>query len=176
MPTIAALHERGEAVARQVLAENNGRWESLSDADRERLELMAATIVKRLLQQPTLRLKARADDDGTYAYVQALRELFGLETEKLSAFEARRATSARRPRTTATRRRPKSPRSARADAAPETLKPLRIGTRGSALALVQANAVADRAAERWAAEVRDRSRSRPAATGAALRPPTSRGS
>ena len=29
VPTIAALHERGEAVARQVLAENSGRWESL---------------------------------------------------------------------------------------------------------------------------------------------------
>ena len=44
--------------------------------------------MKRLLHQPTLRLKASADDGGTYAYVQALRELFGLDTEKLSAFEA----------------------------------------------------------------------------------------
>ena len=49
---------------------------------------MAGTIVRRLLHQPTMRLKASADDDGTYAYVQALRELFGLDTEKLSAFEA----------------------------------------------------------------------------------------
>jgi hypothetical protein len=38
-----------------------------------------------------VRLKASADDDGTYAYVQALRELFGLDTEKLSAFEARQS-------------------------------------------------------------------------------------
>jgi glutamyl-tRNA reductase len=89
VPTIAALHGRGEAVARQVLAENNGRWESLSEADRDRVELIAGTIVRRLLHQPTVRLKASADDDGTYAYVQALRELFGLDTEKLSAFEAR---------------------------------------------------------------------------------------
>ena len=43
VPTIAALHERGEEIARQVLAENSGRWESLSEADRERLELVAAT-------------------------------------------------------------------------------------------------------------------------------------
>ena len=49
---------------------------------------MAGTIVRRLLHQPTMRLKASADEDGTYAYVQALRELFGLDTEKLSAFEA----------------------------------------------------------------------------------------
>ena len=71
-----------------MLAENGGRWESLSEADRERLELVAATIVKRLLHQPTLRLKARGDDQRTYAYVQALRELFGLDAEQLSAFEA----------------------------------------------------------------------------------------
>jgi glutamyl-tRNA reductase len=94
VPTIAALHGRGEAVARQVLAENSGRWESLSDADRVRLELMAATIVRRLLHQPTMRLKASADDGGTYAYVQALRELFGLDTEKLSAFDAPQPESA----------------------------------------------------------------------------------
>ena len=93
VPTIAALHGHGEAIARQVLAENSGRWESLTDADRARLELMATTIVRRLLHQPTTRLKASADDDGTYAYVQALRELFGLDTEKLSAFQAPRRAS-----------------------------------------------------------------------------------
>jgi glutamyl-tRNA reductase len=87
VPTIAALHERGDAVVKQVLAENGARWESLGEADRERLELVAATIVKRLLSEPTLRLKARGDDRRTYAYVQALRELFGLEAESRSAFE-----------------------------------------------------------------------------------------
>jgi glutamyl-tRNA reductase len=87
VPTIAALHERGEAIAQQVLSENDPRWESLGQADRERLELVAATIVKRLLREPTLRLKARDDDRRTYAYVQALRELFGLEAELRSAFD-----------------------------------------------------------------------------------------
>jgi glutamyl-tRNA reductase len=87
VPTIAALHERGEAVVEQVLSENDPRWESLGDADRERLQLVAATIVKRLLREPTVRLKARGDDRRTYAYVQALRELFGLEAESRSAFE-----------------------------------------------------------------------------------------
>ena len=89
VPTIAALHERGEAIARQVLAENSARWESLSEDDRERLALVAATIVKRILREPTLRLKARGEEQQTYAYVQALRELFGLDTGVESAFEAR---------------------------------------------------------------------------------------
>jgi glutamyl-tRNA reductase len=91
VPTIAALHGRGEAIVRQVLAENEGRWESLSEADRERLELLAGTIVRRLLNEPTLKLKARGEEQKTYAYVQALRELFGLELQAESAFEGGRA-------------------------------------------------------------------------------------
>jgi glutamyl-tRNA reductase len=87
VPTIAALHERGEAIARQVLTENASRWEELGEGDRERLALVAATIVKRLLREPTLRLKARGEEQRTYAYVQALRELFGLDAEPESAFE-----------------------------------------------------------------------------------------
>jgi glutamyl-tRNA reductase len=88
VPTIAAMHERGEEIARQVLAENSGRWESLSETDRERLAVVASAIVKRLLHQPTLNLKARGEDQRTYAYVQALRELFGLEVRERSAFDA----------------------------------------------------------------------------------------
>jgi len=72
-----------------VLAENSGRWESLGDRDRERLALVASAIVKRLLSDPTLRLKARGDEQQTYVYVQALRELFGLDEEAESAFERR---------------------------------------------------------------------------------------
>jgi glutamyl-tRNA reductase len=86
LPTITALQARGQAVVRQVLAENQSRWEALGEGDRERLELLAATIAKRLLQQPILHLKAHSDDHVTYAYIQALRELFGLESELGSAF------------------------------------------------------------------------------------------
>jgi glutamyl-tRNA reductase len=95
LPTITALHARGEAVARQVLAENRTGWQDLSEEDRERLELVAATIVKRLLQQPILRLKARSDEHVTYAYIQALRELFGLDAESSSAFGAAAESQAR---------------------------------------------------------------------------------
>jgi glutamyl-tRNA reductase len=89
LPTITALQARGQSVVRQVLAENRDRWESLTDADRERVELLAATIAKRLLQQPILHLKAGSDDHATYEYIQALRELFGLEGELTSAFSAK---------------------------------------------------------------------------------------
>ena len=79
VPTISALRRRGDEVVEQVLRENEARWESLSEADRERLELMAHAVVSRLLHEPTLRLKDTAGDTGSYRYVHALRELFGLE-------------------------------------------------------------------------------------------------
>jgi glutamyl-tRNA reductase len=78
VPTIAALRDRGEQIVAQVLRENEARWESLSDADRERLGLMARSVVSRLLHEPTLRLK-RAEDP--FGHVNALRELFDLEPE-----------------------------------------------------------------------------------------------
>jgi glutamyl-tRNA reductase len=84
LPTIAALRKRADDVVRQVLSENEPRWESLTPADRERLELLAATIAKRLFQQPVMRLRARGSEHATYAYIQALRELFGLAED--SAF------------------------------------------------------------------------------------------
>ena len=79
VPTIAALRSLGDGVIEQVLRENEPRWESLSDADRDRLAVMARAIVSRLLHEPTLRLKSAVDGDDSYVYVQALRELFGLE-------------------------------------------------------------------------------------------------
>jgi glutamyl-tRNA reductase len=93
LPTIIALQERGQAVVRQVLAENQDRWEALTDGDRERLELLAATIAKRLLQQPILHLKAHSDDHVASEYIQALRELFGLESGLDSAFAGKSEAS-----------------------------------------------------------------------------------
>ena len=80
VPTIAALRERGEAIVERVLRENESRWESLSEADRERVEVLARAVVNRLLHEPTLRLRRAAEGDDAYRYVQALREVFGLES------------------------------------------------------------------------------------------------
>jgi glutamyl-tRNA reductase len=80
LPTISALRERADEIVEQVLAENAPRWESLSDADRKRLAAMARALVSRLLHEPTLRLKAGAEDEGAYVHVAALRELFGLDS------------------------------------------------------------------------------------------------
>ena len=75
VPTISALRRRADEVVRQVLDENESRWESLSEADRERVEVMARAVVSRLLHEPTIRLK----DGSSYHHLHTLRELFGLD-------------------------------------------------------------------------------------------------
>jgi glutamyl-tRNA reductase len=79
VPTITALRERGAEIVEQVLRENETRWESLSEADRERLRVMSRAIVSRLLHEPTVRLKSITEGDSGYAYLQAVRELFGID-------------------------------------------------------------------------------------------------
>ena len=88
VPTISALREHGDEVVRRVLAENEGRWEALSDADRERMETMAKAIASRLLHEPTLRIRRSACSGEAYFFISALRELFGLDVETEPELEA----------------------------------------------------------------------------------------
>jgi glutamyl-tRNA reductase len=78
LPTVAALRRHGEDIVQALLAENEGRWESLSERDRERVEALARAVAKRLLHQPTLLVK-QSGPEHRHARMQLLRELFGLE-------------------------------------------------------------------------------------------------
>jgi glutamyl-tRNA reductase len=93
LPTLTALRERGDAIVDGLLAENANRWESLSPRDAERMEAMARAVVKRLLHEPTARVR---DLDATdrHARLSLLRELFGLE--ETAAAEADEAAEVRR--------------------------------------------------------------------------------
>jgi glutamyl-tRNA reductase len=78
LPTLSALREHGNAVVEGLLAENAGRWESLSDRDHQRVEALARAVVNRLLHEPTARVKGM-EAEQRHARLQLLRELFGLE-------------------------------------------------------------------------------------------------
>ena len=77
-PTVAALQGAGEAIVADLLERNAPHWESLSAADRERVARLAHAVARRLLHEPTLRLK-RAAEAGDAGPGHAARELFGLE-------------------------------------------------------------------------------------------------
>jgi glutamyl-tRNA reductase len=80
--TISALRRRGDEVVERLLRENEARWESISNADSERLEALAQEVASRLLHEPATRLET-ARGDSSFQYVWALRELFGLRPDEL---------------------------------------------------------------------------------------------
>jgi glutamyl-tRNA reductase len=78
LPTIAALREQADRLVGELLAENAHRWEGMTERDRERVEAMLRAAVKRLLHEPTQRLRALGAD-RRHARLSLLRELFGLD-------------------------------------------------------------------------------------------------
>jgi glutamyl-tRNA reductase len=80
LPTLTALRVHATEIAAQVVSENAGKWEALSERDRERVDAIARTIVNRLLHGPTARLKEQ-HDDRVHARMAMIRDLFGLEVE-----------------------------------------------------------------------------------------------
>ena len=79
LPTVSSLRSRADEIVRRVLAENEARFESLTDADRARVEAMVRAVASRILHEPTLRLKRAGEEEDAYKHVAALRELFGLD-------------------------------------------------------------------------------------------------
>ncbi len=78
LPTVSALRARGDDIVAQVLAENESRWEALTERDRRRVEALAKAIANRLLHEPTMHVKG-LDAAHRHARLQLLRELFALE-------------------------------------------------------------------------------------------------
>ncbi|MDE3131052.1 MAG: glutamyl-tRNA reductase [Acidobacteriota bacterium] len=81
LPTLAALRSHATAIATQVLAENDGKWDTASEQDIERVQAISRAIVKRLLHQPTLRIK-ELRDDRVHARMALVQDLFGLSVDE----------------------------------------------------------------------------------------------
>ena len=137
----------------QVLAENAGRWECASPRDLARVEAIARAVMNRLLHEPTIRLRTLAEQQRPRPPAARCASCSGSTTAPRGRRRSRRPAADVRPLRAATR--------------------VRIGTRGSALALAQAE-LAVAGARRRGIETRPDHR-RPA-TAAAPRPTRSAGS
>jgi glutamyl-tRNA reductase len=87
VPTVSALREHGNDLVEQVLAENAGRWESVSPRDLARIEAVARAVMSRLLHEPTIRLRSLSEERG-HASLELVRELFGLREDESSPRQA----------------------------------------------------------------------------------------
>jgi glutamyl-tRNA reductase len=81
LPTLAALRAHADAIADQVVRENDGKWESASQRDRERIKALVRSVVNRLLHDPTMRIKD-VRDERVHLRMAIIRELFGLEVQE----------------------------------------------------------------------------------------------
>jgi glutamyl-tRNA reductase len=77
-PVLAGLQHRFEEIRVAELEKTMPRLSHLSEADREALELLTRGIVKRILKAPIAHLKSQAGEPSGAAYLEATRELFGL--------------------------------------------------------------------------------------------------
>jgi glutamyl-tRNA reductase len=80
LPTVAAMRSQAARIAAEVVAENDGKWETASEHDHARIDAIARTIVNRLLHEPTLKMREMRDD-RVHARMALIRELFGLDAE-----------------------------------------------------------------------------------------------
>lgn len=74
-PLVGGLRRRAEAVRRHALGRTLARLPDLKPAEIERVEALSRAIVKQLLHEPTVRLKASEPDSPL---AQAAQTLFGL--------------------------------------------------------------------------------------------------
>jgi glutamyl-tRNA reductase len=82
-PPVSARRAHASALVDQVLAENDGRWESASPRDLARVEAIARAVMSRLLHEPTIRLRSLGSERG-HASIEVVRELFGLRDEPIA--------------------------------------------------------------------------------------------
>ena len=79
VPTISALRERAEQIRTTELTRVAGQWESMSEADRDRVEQLTRSIVNTLLHEPTVRLRAAVAEGDGVAHLESIRHLFGVD-------------------------------------------------------------------------------------------------
>ena len=79
VPAIASLRARAEEIRSSELERIAGRWEGLTDADRDRLDAVTRAMLNKLLHRPTVRLKELAAVGEERPYADAMSDLFGLE-------------------------------------------------------------------------------------------------
>ncbi len=79
IPTIVSLREKAEGIVRAEL-EKSGAWmQNLTAAERENIEILAGSIINKILHDPIVSLKEESQEYGAAAYAATLRRLFKLE-------------------------------------------------------------------------------------------------
>lgn len=75
-PTIVALREKAEAVKKEEMERLMNRFPNLGEKEKKAIEIMAGSIVNKLIHPPTAALKE--DSEDREALISMIRRLFGI--------------------------------------------------------------------------------------------------
>jgi glutamyl-tRNA reductase len=80
-PAIKGLREQAEDIRQRELERMSATWDSLSEADRERLDAVTKAIVNKILHEPTVRARAAVQNAEGLRHIESLRHLFALDDQ-----------------------------------------------------------------------------------------------
>jgi glutamyl-tRNA reductase len=80
IPLIAEMHQRAESIRVAELEKTLRRLPDLSQSEREHLDILTQSLVKKILHAPTTRLRSSANGPDAVDYAAAARKLFDLES------------------------------------------------------------------------------------------------
>lgn len=78
VPTIVGLRDKAETIRRNEILKTFSHLSHLSEKDRQAIEVMTESLVKKLLHDPILFLKKKANRDSKQLYVDVAQQLFRL--------------------------------------------------------------------------------------------------
>ncbi len=78
VPTIVALREKMEGIVKGELEKSASWLRKLSEEERSRIEILAASIVNKILHDPMTGLKEESREKDDLPFVAAIRRLFKL--------------------------------------------------------------------------------------------------
>lgn len=78
-PAIRDLRDWAEKIRSDEVQRLSGSWDSMSEADRDRVEALTRALVNKLLHEPTVRARAALGQADGIRHIESLRHLFGLE-------------------------------------------------------------------------------------------------
>lgn len=82
VPTVAAIRAKAEAIRQTELEKALKRLGGLSEKEIRTVEALTASIVNKMLHEPTSHLKASAAETDGYELVESARLLYGLDDEQ----------------------------------------------------------------------------------------------
>jgi glutamyl-tRNA reductase len=90
VPTIAAIRAQAEKIRQAELERALSRLGGLSEKELKTIDALTASIVNKMLHEPTRRLKDSVDEKDGYVRVEAIRHVYGLdESEERTGYAKR---------------------------------------------------------------------------------------